>query len=98
MITLTPRASAPDAYLNIWSGVRCALTIFASKGTPNSSSSSIAGFIVSWSVLFSMFTPPGGLFFAKESVLCTTNDSTNNVQRATVQHETRKDLHDPQIH
>src|SRR6266478_5757565 len=55
-----PRASAPDAYSTIQSGVRCAETTFASCGTPKRVSISSAWRIVSQSDLLPMMRPTRG--------------------------------------
>src|SRR5262249_35925254 len=60
MITSSPRASAPDAYSNIQSGVRCAETTFASCGTPSVVRRSIAGCMCFKSELLPMITPTSG--------------------------------------
>ena len=57
MITRSPRASAVDAYSNIQSGVRCALTTRASKGMPSSASTSAAGARVDQSDELPMMMP-----------------------------------------
>src|ERR1700724_2873984 len=55
-----PRASAPDAYSTIQSGVRCADTTLASCGTPKRVSISSACRMVSQSDLLPMMMPTKG--------------------------------------
>src|SRR4051812_39399312 len=60
MMAWSPRATAPSAYANMSSGMRCAETTRASKGMPNSARMWEAAFIVSQSLADPMTTPTTG--------------------------------------